>query len=313
MPQHFVTTRDLADHVIHEILTEAWSIVPTLGLRHDRTEILAGRNIALAFFEPSTRTRISFETAAHRLGAAAVVFQPQGSSIEKGESLWETLATIEAMCFDAIVLRHADDGVMLQATKRCNITIINGGEGTQSHPTQALLDASTVMERYGSLHGIRIVLVGDVQHSRVARSQAELLGRLGAEFAVCSPAPFRPRPDDPVLGMLPSFDHLDEALAWCNVVSLLRIQRERITGIEVPSVEAYRERYALTSERLTANPSVIAIHPGPVNANVEIDESLLDHPNVLIHRQVTHGVAVRMVVLKRILGQTHAGKHATQD
>ncbi|MCO6466981.1 MAG: aspartate carbamoyltransferase catalytic subunit [Bradyrhizobiaceae bacterium] len=299
--RHLLTTADLPREIVQRILKDALSYVPTLGLRRDRRELLSGRNVALVFFEPSTRTRLSFETAAHRLGASAVVFQTQGSSVEKGESLQETIATIEAMRFDALVIRHGRDGVMNELRSMVSAPIVSAGEGTTSHPTQALLDASTLTEKFGTVEGLRIAIVGDVRHSRVARSQVELLTSLGAEFAVCAPAEFMPSEADPLMNSLKKLEDIDEALAWCSVLSLLRIQHERIETNNKPMIEDYRRQFAFTSERASQHDDVVVIHPGPVNLGVEIDAVVLDRPNVLIHRQVTHGVAVRMAVLHRLL------------
>lgn len=291
----------LAHDELHALIKDALLYVPTLGLRRDRREVLSGRNVALAFFEPSTRTRLSFETAAHRLGASTVVFQTQGSSVEKGESLYETIATIEAMRFDALIVRHGTNGVMQEIAKSASFPLVNAGEGTHAHPTQALLDASTLIEKFGDVKGLRIALVGDVRHSRVARSQIELLTRLGAEFAICSPPSFMPTDTDPLLGKLPTIENIDQALEWCSVLSLLRIQRERIDDGVLPSIDEYRAAYACTAQRAHAHPTVAIIHPGPVNLGVEIDAEVLALPNALIHRQVTHGVAVRMAVLRWVL------------
>lgn len=298
---HLASTRDLSDDALHAILKDARLFVSELGHRHDRTQTLIGRNIALAFFEASTRTRLSFETAAHRLGASTVLFQPHGSSVEKGETLLETMATIEAMRFDAIVIRHATDGILNEVIQHVNVAIINAGEGTSAHPTQALLDVSALTERLGDLHGKRICIVGDVRHSRVARSQIQLGQRLGAVFAICAPPELTPSDNDPVFADCHRFDHIEAAISWADVVSLLRIQRERITSVKVPDLDVYRASFSMTTERAQQIPTIPIIHPGPVNLGVEIDPEVLELPNCLIHRQVTHGVAVRMAVLKHVL------------
>lgn len=305
MARHLLNTSDLSTDDVLAIVTQAHSYLA--GPRHransnalleEQHPTLANRRIVLGFFEPSTRTRLSFETAAHRLGAQTVYFQPTGSSVEKGESLRETILTIEAMGFDAIVLRHAENGVPSLVASCTQMSVINAGEGTHAHPTQALLDASTLMERYGSLKGLRICIVGDVLHSRVARSNADIFARLGAELALCGPSSLLPADS---LGATKSFTDIDDALAWANVINLLRIQRERMPSVDLPSVEDYRTRFAFTTERLAAYPDVCVIHPGPVNVGMEMDESVLNSTQSLVHRQVTHGVAVRMAVLNHLL------------
>ena len=297
---NLLSTQDLSDAGLQAILKDAMSFVPQLGHRHDLTVNLSGRNIALVFFEPSTRTRLSFETAAHRLGASTVVFHPTGSSVEKGESLRDTFATIDAMKFDAMILRHGTNGIHEDVARLISMPVISAGEGTRSHPTQGLLDASALLERLGTLQGARIAVVGDIRHSRVARSQIDVCRRLGAEIAICAPNEFLPDEGDPLLE-LPRIGSIDEALEWCSVISMLRIQKERILDGRIPDLEVYRGRYSLTTDRLEGAHNVVAIHPGPVNLGVEIDPDVLEHPRSLVHRQVTHGVAVRMAVILRLL------------
>lgn len=296
---HLLDTYALSTSEIVSIVSEAHSYVSPDGLRPDSYDVLAGRRIILAFFEASTRTRLSFETAAHRLGAATLLFQPAGSSVEKGETLRETFLTIEAMSFDAMVLRHGADGAHTELAAFARMPIINAGEGSRAHPTQALLDASALMERCGDLHGKRICIVGDIRHSRVARSNVDVFRKLGAEVAICGPASLMPT--DPAYDGITHVPTIDDAIAWADVVNLLRIQRERISSDVMPSIDTYRALYAMTTERMRNAGDLIVTHPGPVNLGVEIDADVLDDPRSLIHRQVTHGVAVRMAVLRRIL------------
>ncbi|MDZ4746593.1 MAG: aspartate carbamoyltransferase catalytic subunit [bacterium] len=312
MVRHLLNTSDLSTDDILSIVKKAHSFLvarvseqttslvneQTTPLLREQPPSLSHRRIVLAFFEPSTRTRLSFDMAAHRLGAKTMYFQPSGSSVEKGESLRETILTIEAMGFDAIVLRHPEDGIVADVATYTSMKVINAGEGTLAHPTQALLDASTLMEQYGSMKGLRICIVGDVRHSRVARSNVDVFKRLGAEVAICGPSAMRPEEN---LGAVQTFDSIDDALQWATVINLLRIQRERMSAVELPSIEEYRSKYALTSERLTRHPGLCVIHPGPVNVGVEIDEAVLNSKQSLIHRQVTHGVAVRMATLLHVL------------
>ncbi len=298
MARHLLNTSDLSTDDVLSIVKQAHSYLSSTALLVEQPATLVNQRIILAFFEVSTRTRLSFETAAHRLGAQTVYFQPTGSSVEKGESLRETILTIEAMGFDAMVLRHSENGVPADVASYTRMSVISAGEGTQAHPTQALLDASTLMERYGTLKGLRICIVGDVLHSRVARSNADIFSRLGAEIALCGPASLLP---GDTLGATKVFDHIDDALQWANVMNLLRIQRERIATDDQPSFDEYRSRFALTTARLADFPETCVIHPGPVNVGVETDEAVLGSPQSLIHRQVTHGVAVRMAVLNHLL------------
>lgn len=296
MARHLLNTSDLSTDDILSIVQHAHSVLGPALLEQPPT--LAGKRIVLGFFEPSTRTRLSFETAAHRLGARTSLFQPTGSSVEKGESLLETMHTIDAMGFDAIVMRHSVNGTHAEVAAQIRMIVINAGEGTHAHPTQALLDVSTLVEHYGSITGLRICIVGDSLHSRVARSDIDVMQRLGAEVALCGTPELTLSNVD---GIAEVFDHIDDALRWSNVVNLLRIQRERRADSEMPDIEAFRSRYALTMAKLAAYPEVRVMHPGPVNIGIEIDQDVLMSPRSLIHRQVTHGVAVRMAVLHKLL------------
>lgn len=308
MARHLLNTSDLSTDDILSIVLQAHSYLSSSrSLFVEQPPTLANRRIVLAFFEASTRTRLSFETAAHRLGAQTVYFQPTGSSVEKGECLRETILTIEAMGFDAIILRHAENGVPSDVASYTQMSVINAGEGTNAHPTQALLDVSTLVERYGSLKGLRICIVGDVLHSRVARSNADVFARLGAEVALCGPSSLLP---GDTLGVTKVFEHIDDALKWANVINLLRIQRERIATDDQPAIDEYRSKYALTTERLAAYPATCVLHPGPVNIGIETDEEVLNSSQSLVHRQVTHGVAVRMAVLHRLLSSENHLLHS---
>jgi len=299
---NLVRITDLTDDDIDAILGTASVFLKKDDHRLKLPVSLAGYNICLLFFEPSTRTRMSFELASHRLGATVSTFVPLGSSISKGESANETVATVSHMGFDLLVIRSALDGLTDYAATLGTTPVLSGGETTVTHPTQALLDASAIMEARGSsLHGERIVIVGDVRHSRVARSQAELFIRLGATVALCAPPEFQPLANDEVFRGIPTLESVSDALEWGTVVSMLRIQHERLGTDAVPGIEHYRRQYALTTQHLVELSTTLVIHPGPVNEGVEIDGELLTHKNVLIHRQVTHGVAVRMAVLQHML------------
>lgn len=295
---HFLDTTGLTTASIAEILREAATFITGDRLSAPSTRPLQDRRIVLAFFEPSTRTRLSFETAAHRLGASTYMFQPESSSVEKGETLEDTLRTLHAMGMDGIVLRHAQDGILGTLAATSPLTIVNAGEGCLAHPSQALLDAATLTEQWGTLDAKRICIVGDIRHSRVARSNVDVLSKLGAQVAICAPETLMP--DDAAFAGCQRIDTIDEALEWADAVTMLRIQRERITAASIPTLETYRARYALTVERAYRFPSLVVMHPGPVNIGVELDAEVLALPNTLIDRQVTHGVAVRMAILRRL-------------
>ncbi|CAN5437892.1 aspartate carbamoyltransferase catalytic subunit [soil metagenome] len=303
---HFLTTVPLTATEIESLIDQASRFLTPTGLAAipPSTFTQASGNesrIVLAFYESSTRTRLSFETAAHRIGARTVIFDPSTSSEGKGETFLDTVQTIDAMGFDVLVLRHAQNGIGETISASTSMSIVNAGDGTNCHPTQGMLDASALRERLGTLGGQKICIVGDVRHSRVARSQVDVLQKLGAEFAICAPESLLP--DDERFASMPRFDSLDGACEWATVISLLRIQRERITADVVPSMDVYRARFAMTSDRLRKAPNVTIIHPGPVNYGVEIDEDVAAAPQSLIRRQVTHGVAMRMTILNSILQQ----------
>jgi aspartate carbamoyltransferase catalytic subunit len=254
------------------------------------------------FFEDSTRTRLSFETAAKRLSADTLAFSVSTSSVSKGESLRDTAQTVEAMGADAIVVRHGSSGAPHQVASWVRASVVNAGDGWHSHPTQALLDAFTLRRHRGpSLDGLRVLVVGDILHSRVARSDAVVLDRLGARVTVCGPPTLVP-PNVDRWPVALTYD-LDDALADCDVVYLLRIQRERQDDAHFPTLREYTARWGLTDERAAAlKPDVLVMHPGPMNRGVEISSAAADSERSLVLQQVANGVAVRMAVLFDLLG-----------
>ncbi|MDH7515630.1 MAG: aspartate carbamoyltransferase catalytic subunit [Bacteroidota bacterium] len=257
---------------------------------------LQGKTVVNLFFENSTRTRISFELAERRLSADVVNFSVGTSSVSKGESLLDTARNIEAMKVDMVVMRHSAAGACEFLRRRCTSRFINAGDGAHEHPTQALLDMFTLRREFGTLEGINVCIVGDILHSRVARSNMFGLVTMGANVAVCGPPTLLPRHVDR-LGVR-VFTDIDEALAWCDAVNVLRIQLERRAGGYFPTLREYHDVYGVTAERLDRLSRRIAIlHPGPINRGVEIDSDVADGPQSVILRQVTHGVAVRMAVL----------------
>lgn len=251
--------------------------------------------VANVFYEPSTRTRISFELAQKRLSADVVNFSPGESSVKKGESLRDTVENIRAMKVDMVVMRHRSVGAPHFIAKTTGLSVINAGDGTHEHPTQALLDLYTIREKFNDFHGLRVVILGDIRHSRVARSNIWGLKRLGASVAICAPKTLLP-PDVDVFNV-DVYTNIEEALKGANVVNVLRLQLERQKAGFIPSLREYRMFWGLTAERVNLLDSDhIIMHPGPINRGVEIDPDVADSTDSVILDQVTNGVAVRMAV-----------------
>jgi aspartate carbamoyltransferase catalytic subunit len=262
---------------------------------------LRGRTVVNLFFEPSTRTRMSFELAEKRLSADTLGMTTVGSSVSKGETLGDTARTIEAMAPDMIVMRHASSGAPHQLARVCRASIINAGDGTHEHPTQALLDAFTIRERKGTLSGLRVAIIGDLIHSRVLRSNVWLLTKMGASVVACAPATLMP-PGLRELGVSVTHD-IDDAVTGADVIMMLRVQHERMHGLFLPSAREYFTYFGLTPARMQlAAPEAIVMHPGPMNRGVEIDSDVADGPWSVILDQVANGVAVRMAVLYLLAG-----------
>ena len=267
---------------------------------------LTGINVVNLFFENSTRTRISFELAEKRLSADVTNFSAEGSSLGKGEGLKDTVRNIHAMKMDAVVMRHPVPGAAVQLSRFVDAVVINAGDGSHEHPTQALLDMMSLEERFGHLKGLKLGIIGDIAHSRVALSNIFGLLTMGAEVAVCGPGHLIP-PHMEALGVSVETD-VDDLLAWADAVNVLRIQRERMgTGL-IPSVREYRAGFGLTNERLARHKrEIIILHPGPINRGVEIDSDVADSDQAIILDQVLNGVAVRMSILYHLLGPRAAG------
>ena len=264
--------------------------------------LLRDRRIALLFYEPSTRTRVSFEFAAKALGAMTTLVQGTASSVEKGESLIDTGLTLRATGADAIVVRHPSSGAPQVLASRLDVPVINAGDGMHEHPTQALLDAYTIVRRKKNLRGLRVAIVGDIYHSRVARSNIHLLSKFGAQVTLCGPLELVP---EVAAGMAPGVRltrHLDDAVRGADVVMVLRVQKERLAGRQV-RMDEYISGYQVTAERLRlAKPDAILMHPGPVIRGVEVAGDLVDSPQSVITDQVASAVPVRMAVLATALG-----------
>ena len=266
-----------------------------------KVPVLRGKTIVNAFFENSTRTRISFEFAEKRLSADTVNFAASGSSVSKGETLVDTARNLEAMRIDMVVIRHASSGAARFLADRIGSNVINAGDGRHEHPTQGLLDMLTLRDHLGTLEGKRICIVGDVLHSRVARSNIWGLRKLGAEVAVCGPATLMPVAVEE-LGVT-VFRRIEEAVEWSDALNILRLQLERMQAGYVPSLREYNRVFGVTSARLEAAPrDILILHPGPMNRGVEIDSDVADGPHAVILEQVTNGVAVRMAVLYLLAG-----------
>jgi aspartate carbamoyltransferase catalytic subunit len=263
---------------------------------------LRGKTILLAFFEPSTRTRASFEIAAKRLGADVVNVGTSGSSVVKGETLLDTARNLRAMNTDAIVLRHVASGAPHFLAQHTSARVVNAGDGTHEHPTQAILDAFTIRRHRGKLEGLVVTITGDIAHSRVARSNALLLGRLGAEVRFFGPRTLIPREAEALGPTVRVCNSWQTALEGADVVMTLRIQKERLAGAYFPSTKEYARHFGLNAERLAiAKPDAIVMHPGPMNRGVEIDSATADGPRSVILEQVEAGVAVRAAVLEKVL------------
>lgn len=255
------------------------------------------RTLILAFFETSTRTKLSFEIAAKNLGLKVIDFMPELSSIKKGESLVETLRTIEAMGVDIAVVRHKEEGTAQMLATQLGMSILNAGDGVNQHPSQALLDALTLKEVFGELQDFKITICGDILHSRVARSNIELLSKFDVDISLCGPKE--------LLGdsysTLSYHENMDIAVQNSDVVMCLRIQKERMEQTEVPNTSEYFEKYGFKKKHFEMNKNILLMHPGPVNYGVDIEDGLQNHDRCLINNQVRNGVLTRMAIIKKIL------------
>lgn len=263
---------------------------------------LRGKTVALLFAEPSTRTRLSFELAAKRLSADTLTIQGASSSLTKGETILDTALNIQAMNVDLVVVRHQASGVPQILARGTNMAVVNAGDGWRSHPTQALLDMFTMREKLGKLEGIKVAIVGDIMHSRVARSNITGLAKMGAQVTVCGPQTLLPVGIE-AMGVEATTD-IDRALKGADVVMALRMQKERMQDSYLPSMAEYVKGFCITPERLKkARPGALVMHPGPTNRGVEIEAEVADGAQSVILEQVTNGIAVRMAVLYLLLGR----------
>ncbi len=306
-PKHLLSINDLGAEGIDEVCRLADHFTEVSQRPIPKVPTLRGKTVAMLFYEDSTRTRLSFEVAARRLSADVMGFSVSSSSVNKGESVRDTVATISAMGPDAIVVRHRSAGVPQQTAAWTHASVINAGDGSHEHPTQALLDCYTIRDRLGSVSGRRIVILGDIKHSRVARSGVMAFTALGAKVTLVAPATLLPPAVDswPV-DVSPS---LDAVLSDCDVVYGLRVQKERQSEALLPSLREYTAQWGLTVDRAARLPArALVMHPGPVNRGVEIAPEVLDLPNATLNEQVRHGVAVRMAVLYLLLAADPEGQ-----
>jgi aspartate carbamoyltransferase catalytic subunit len=283
------------EEILHVLDTaESFREVSTRSIK--KLPTLRGKVVALLFFEDSTRTRMSFELAASRLSADTLLFTAKGSSVTKGETTLDTVRNIEAMGVDIFVIRHDQSGSPHMLARKVRASIVNAGDGQHEHPTQALLDIFTIRQRLGRIAGLKVALVGDIAHSRVARSNIIGLRKLGADVTVVGPPTLVP---SAVTAMGCSVCHsLDDVLGQVDVINMLRIQFERFSSSQFPSVREYHKLYGLNAERLRrCRPDVLVMHPGPINRGVELTSDVADGPNSCILQQVTNGLAIRMAVL----------------
>lgn len=305
--KHLLGIRELSVDQITHLLDTAETFRDVSKREIKKVPALRGRTVINLFFEPSTRTRTSFEIAAKRLSADAVNISVSTSSVSKGETLLDTARNLEAMAPDCIVIRHSSAGAPHHLARACSAAIVNAGDGSHEHPTQALLDALTIREHKGRIAGLKVAIIGDVLHSRVARSNIYLLSKLGATISVAGPGTLVPPEFAKLIETGVRVERtIEDAVADADVVMILRVQRERQTDAFVPSMREYAVHYGLQLRHLNlAAPDAIAMHPGPMNRGVEISSEIADGGRSLILEQVTNGVAVRMAVLYLLAG---AGK-----
>ena len=298
---HLIESKGLSKKEIECFLNESDKYIKFNNEKLKKSDLLKGRTIFNLFFEDSTRTRTSFEVAAKRLGADLINVSVKDSSINKGETLLDTMTTINSMSPDVLIVRHPEEGISKKISKIVKACVINAGDGSHEHPTQALLDALTIKKRFNSFTGLKIAICGDIRHSRVARSNIEILSKLGATINVIGPRTLIPK-DVKKLGVNIYYD-MENGLNNCDIVMMLRIQKERIVGTYTTNEKEYFNKYGLDYKKLAyAKKKAFVMHPGPMNRGVEIDTNLADDiTRSLIQEQVTMGVAIRMACLEILI------------
>ena len=298
---HLLGLKDYPDEDIQLIIDTAYKFKEVLNRPIKKVPSLNGKTIVNLFFENSTRTRISFELAQKRLSADTVNFSALSSSLKKGETFKDTVQNIESMKIDAVVMRHPTPGSPLQLTNYIDAVVINAGDGTHEHPTQAILDMMSLHEKFGYLKGLKVGIIGDITHSRVALSNIYGLKIMGADVTLCGPSTLIPRYVED-LGVNVNYS-IDEVIEWADALNVLRIQRERMQGGLLPSVREYRNLFGITNDRIQKHKKeIVVMHPGPMNRGVEIDSAVADSDQAIILDQVLNGVASRMSILYLLLG-----------
>lgn len=301
--RNMLTMEGVSRETLDDLLRNADEFFEVMHRPIPKVPALRGKTVATMFFEPSTRTKLSFERAAKALSADILSFSPGTSSLKKGESLKDTVLTVKAMGADLMVVRHTSTGAAWRVAEWTGLPVVNGGDGAHQHPTQALLDSLTLRQHFGSLDGLRIALVGDIRHSRVARSDVWAFSTLGAKVTLIAPPTLLP--PDMTGWPAAALSDFDEVLDEFDAIYLLRVQAERGGASVFPSIAEYRERFGMTDARFNRlKPDTIILHPGPMIRGVEIDSGPADNPRCKVLNQVTNGVAVRMAVLFQLLGGT---------
>ena len=299
--KHLLGLENTSKSDIEKIIDVGFTFREVLDRPIKKVPVLNGKNIVNLFFENSTRTKISFELAEKRLSADVTNFSASSSSVQKGESLRDTIQNIHVMKMDCVVMRHPVPGSCLQLTNYVDVPIVNAGDGTHEHPTQALLDIMSIKEKFGKIKGLKIGIVGDILHSRVALSNIFGLVKLGAKVKLCAPPHLLQRNIEH-LGVSVTYD-VDELIEWADAINVLRIQKERMGLGLIPSIREYRTFFGITNERIKRHKKeIVLMHPGPINRGVEIDSEVADSDQAIILDQVLNGVAVRMSVLYLLLG-----------
>jgi len=300
--RHLLGLKNYPGEDIQTIIDTAFQFREVLDRPIKRVPSLQGHTIVNLFFENSTRTRISFELAQKRLSADIVNFSGSGSSLKKGESFKDTVQNLEAMKIDAVVMRHPVPGSALKLTEFVDAVVINAGDGMHEHPTQSILDMMSLHEKFGFLKDLKVGIIGDIAHSRVARSNIYGLTTMGAEVTICGPPTLLPLNVE-VLPAKVSYS-IDEVIDWADAIIVLRLQLERMGQKLIPSVREYRSLFGITSERMKSHDKQLVImHPGPMNRGIEIDSDIADGKHAIILNQVLNGVASRMAILYLLLGQ----------
>ena len=298
--RHLLGLKDYSAEDIIHVLDQAENFLEILNRPIPKIPTLRDKTIVNLFYENSTRTRLSFEMAQKRMGADVVNFSSSSSSVQKGESLKDTIRNIESMKIDMVVVRHPSPGASHFISRCVDAAILNAGDGAHEHPTQALLDIFSIREKLGRLQGLKIVIIGDITHSRVVRSNIIGMTRLGMEVTVCGPRTMMPLFVEE-LGVTVSYD-LEACLEWCDVAMALRIQLERQDGGLFPSQREYHEKFGIKKRHLLEFPNFTVMHPGPINRGVELESEVADSPRSIILNQVTNGLAVRMAALYLLSG-----------